>query len=197
MKPILQAILCCVFASLIIASDVEGQVVIRGGMFEGRLVVPPGTGSGSSDSQEVVGAVLKTDPDLEALLDKANRHAEDGNYRVATRLWQAVLERSGDSLYSEDEKIYYSIGDQVEQMLAELPSNALGIYRVTADASARQILTEADDPNDVAALMRVAGNYFVSSEGGRRGISSWMPVPGSSRLFGRTANASQGGQPAP
>jgi hypothetical protein len=117
------------------------------------------------DIQEVGGAVLKTDPDLEALLDKANRHAEDGNFRVATRLWQAVLERSGDSLYSEDEVTYFSISDQVERILAELPGDALAIYRVTADASAQQILTEANDPNDIGALMRVAGNYFVSSKG--------------------------------
>jgi hypothetical protein len=115
--------------------------------------------------ERVAGAVLKTDPDLEALLDKANRHASDGNFRVATRLWQAVLERSGDSLYSEDEVNYFSISDQVEQILAGLPPEALDIYRVTADASARQILTEAKDPNDLAALMRVAGNFFISSEG--------------------------------
>ena len=118
-----------------------------------------------SEADEVAGAVLKTDPDLEALLDKANRHAEEGNFRVATRLWQAVLERSGDSLYSEDEVTYFSISDQVEQILAKLPPEALAIYRVSADASARQILTEAADPNDIGALMRVAGNYFVSSQG--------------------------------
>jgi len=93
---------------------------------------------------EITGAVLKTDPDLEALLDKANRHAEEGNYRVATPLWQAVLERSGDSLYTEDDTHYFSISDQIEGILAKLPPDALAIYRVTADASARQILTEAN-----------------------------------------------------
>ncbi|QEG20827.1 outer membrane protein assembly factor BamB family protein [Mariniblastus fucicola] len=132
----------------------------------GALDVAAGRASSEDgEAQEVAGAVLKTDPDLEALLDKANRHASEGNFRVATRLWQAVLERSGDSLYSEDEINYYSISDQVEQILAQLPAEALDIYRVTADASAKQILAEADDPNDIAALMRVAGNFFVSSEG--------------------------------
>ena len=117
------------------------------------------------DSEEVSGAVLRTDPDLEALLDRANRHAEDGNFRVATQLWQAVLERSGDSLYSDDEVRYYSISDRVERILAQLPGDALDIYRVKADASAKQILNEANGPNDVSALMRVFGNYFVSSVG--------------------------------
>ena len=118
-----------------------------------------------SEGEELSGGALKTDPDLEALLDKANRHAAEGNLRVATRLWQAVLERSGDSLYTEDKIHYFSISDQIEQILSELPADALDTYRVTADASARQILTEADDPNDIAALMRVTGNYFISSEG--------------------------------
>ena len=48
------------------------------------------------------GASLKTSPDLEALLEKAERYREDGNYRVATKLWQAVLQRSGDALYTRD-----------------------------------------------------------------------------------------------
>ncbi len=144
-------------------SAVAQPVIIRGGLdpFGGGFATEPE----AENDGEIAGAVLKTDPDLEALLDKANRHAEDGNFRVATRLWQAVLERSGDSLYSEDEVNYFSISDQIEQILAELPPEALDIYRVTADASARQILTEAKDPNDVAALMKVAGNFFISSEG--------------------------------
>ena len=143
---------------------IDERVIFLGGEARGFGRAVP-VGSEDEDLEEIAGAVLKTDPDLEALLDKANRHADDGNYRVATRLWQAVLERSGDSLYSEDEVNYFSISDQVEQILAQLPAEALDIYRVTADASARQILTEAKDPNDLAALMRVSGNFFVSSEG--------------------------------
>jgi len=157
-----------------VSAQVRRVVIEGGGRFElvgDRMVLldeadPFGTvGFEEDDIEEISGAVLKTDPDLEALLDKANRHADDGNFRVATRLWQAVLERSGDSLYSKDEVNYFSISDQVERILAELPPEALDIYRVTADASARQILTEAKDPNDLAALMRVSGNFFVSSEG--------------------------------
>ena len=139
-----------------------GEIVVG---FDRDLTIIDAGSSDDDESQEVSGAVLKTDPDLEAWLEKANRHAAEGSYRVATGLWQAVLQRSGDSLYSEDEIIYHSIGDQVEQILSQLPAEALDIYRVTADASAKQILNEAGDPNDVAALMRVSGNYFVSSVG--------------------------------
>ena len=81
-----------------------------------------------SSSEEIPGATLKTDPDLEAWLDKANRHAREKSYRVATGLWQAVLERSGDSLSSDDDKIFYSMGDRVEKMLADMPPEALDVY---------------------------------------------------------------------
>jgi len=115
-------------------------------------------------SEEVVGAVLKTDPDLEALMERANRHANEENYSVATRLWQAVLEGSGDSLSSDDDKIFYSMGDRVEKLLASLPKDALDIYRVRADAAAKELLKQGGE-GDVTALTRVTSNYFPSSVG--------------------------------
>jgi outer membrane protein assembly factor BamB len=155
------------FSVLIVASSVSfvesAQIHIRGGvvLVDGRVAAPVET----EGNLETTGAVLKTDPDLEALLEKANRHAEEGNYRVATRLWQAVLERSGDSLSSDDQTIYFSMSDRVERKLAQLPPDALAIYRVTADASAKELMKQADDPNDLTTLMQVAGNYFASSLG--------------------------------
>ena len=116
-----------------------------------------------SSSEEIPGATLKTDPDLEAWLDKANRHAREKSYRVATGLWQAVLERSGDLLSSDDDKIFYSMGDRVEKMLADMPPEALDVYRVTADASAKELLNQGGD--DVTALTRVTSNFFFSSVG--------------------------------
>lgn len=151
------------FIALIVCLPMAIPNIATGQLFRQRIGFPDQ--AVNEDTNKIIGAVLKTDPDLEALLDKANRHAEESNYRVATRLWQAVLERSGDSLYTEDDTNYYSISDQIERILAQLPADALAIYRVTADASARQILTEAKNPNDIAALMRVAGNFFISSEG--------------------------------
>jgi tetratricopeptide (TPR) repeat protein len=111
------------------------------------------------------GAVLKTDPDLEASLATAERFREDNNYRVATQLWQAVLQRSGDALYSSDGKTYYSLVQQVEQILADLPPAGLAVYRVTADAEAKEILAQANDPNDITSLNRVVRQYFISSLG--------------------------------
>ena len=110
-------------------------------------------------------ATLKTDPDLESILEKASRFAKDENWTVATKLWQAVLDRSGDAMWSEDGMIYYSLAEQVERKLASLPPEALEAYRVLADADARAILAAAGDGQQSQALGRVVGNYFVSSIG--------------------------------
>jgi outer membrane protein assembly factor BamB len=109
-------------------------------------------------------AVLKTDPDLEALMEKAERYRGDGNYRVASTLWQAVLERSGDALYSDDEETYYSMVQRVEKVLAALPPEGLKTYRVTADAEARELLARSG-PQDTSALATVVQKYFISSVG--------------------------------
>ncbi len=121
-----------------------------------------------SDPQRVdpeLGAVLKTDPDLEASLATAERFRNDNNYRVATQLWQAVLQRSGDALYSRDGLTYFSLVRQVERILAGLPPEGLSAYRVIADAEAKEILAESEDPNDVTALNKVVRQYFISSVG--------------------------------
>lgn len=131
--------------------------VIRGGM--GRF---PGEAEANTTDY---GATLKTDPDLEASLETAERFRQDGNYRVAIQIWQAVLQRSGDTLYSPDGEIYFSLAQQVERVLAELPADALATYRVTADAEAKGILAAADDPHDPEALSHVVRYYFLSSLG--------------------------------
>lgn len=109
-------------------------------------------------------AALKTNPDLEALMEKAQRYLGDGNYRVASTLWQAVLERSGDSLYSEDQETYHSMVQRVEKVLAALPPEGLKVYRVTADAEARELLARSG-PQDTNALATVVQKYFISSVG--------------------------------
>ena len=111
------------------------------------------------------GATLKTDPDMEQWLELAERYRKDGNYQAASRFWQAVLERSGDALFSDDDQIYFSLVDRVESILAALPSEGLQVYRVKADASAKEILAAAGDPYDISALSQVVRQYFLSSSG--------------------------------
>jgi len=117
------------------------------------------------------GGVLKTNPDLESILQQAERIKEDGNYPVATELWQAVLQRSGDSLFSSDGTTYFSLVQQVEAILANLPPEGLAAYRVHADANAKEILAQADSPTDTEALNQIVRQYFISSLGDEAAFS--------------------------
>ena len=149
------------FSAAVQAQPVRG---LRGG----RLIAMPAVATPVQEgSQDGVGgkATLKTDPDLEEVLKKAKRFLDDENYGVACKMWQVVLERSGDSLYSADGQIYYSMGRRVEQLVRQLPPEGLRTYRVTADANAKEILAEGSGEDRRTALSRVVKGYFMSSLG--------------------------------
>ena len=116
----------------------------------------------NSDSE---GAGIKTDPELESILKKADQFREEGNYRIASKYWQTVLEKSGDALYSDDEKVYFSLATRVEQMIAQLPEEGLQMYRITADGQAKEIMAEAQGGDRVPGLSQVVKRFFISSEG--------------------------------
>lgn len=148
-------------------SECGAQQVIRGirpPLAAGDLINDLGEQADEPENSSG-GATLKTDPDLESILKKAERYQQDGNYSVACQLWQAVLERSGDTLYSLDNRTYYSMIEQVEKTLAGLSADGLQVYRMTADAAARQILAQASRPDQPQALNEVVRRYFVSSIG--------------------------------
>ncbi len=111
------------------------------------------------------GAMLKTDPDLVALLNKADQYQKDGNYQVAIRYWQTVLEQSGDTLYSDNGETYYSMTERVESILTELPLEGLRAYRISADANAKEIMAQSKGDFDVEILSKIVKSYFISSLG--------------------------------
>ena len=139
----------------------KAQIRIGGGIAFGRGL----TEDDNQTSDVESGGVLQTNPDLESILQQAERIRDDGNYRVAAQLWDAVLKQSGDSLYSSDGSTYYSLVEQVEGILATLPPEGLAVYRVLADAEAKEIMAQANGPNDIEALNEVVRQYFVSSLG--------------------------------
>lgn len=139
----------------------QGRIIIRNDAFGGF-------GRRNRDqltATDVQGAVLKTDPDLEASLETAERFRSDGNFRVATQIWQALLQRSGDALFTNDGETYYSLAQQVEKVIGELPDEGLATYRINADAEARELLAKAGSPDDVAALSKIVQLYFHSGLG--------------------------------
>ena len=129
------------------------------------LVMPGGMRGEDVSRPEVSLATLQTDPELDSILEKAKRFQDDGNFRVATKLMQAVLERSGSALYTNDEQTYFSLVRQVERQLAALPLEGLLAYRIEADAEALALVSAGEQGNLADALNQVVSRYFISSVG--------------------------------
>jgi hypothetical protein len=89
------------------------------------------------------GAALKTDPEQQRLLKRAEQCVEDGRLDLAAVLWQKVLDEAGDTLMTRDGRVYTSLSEEVERTLAKLPPLALQTYRVSADGEAQAILAAA------------------------------------------------------
>ena len=156
------------------AAEIQAQIrqVIKNNNAQQRIqIVLPGAAGvqrnvADADPKSVTGASLKTDPELEATLQKADRFRREEQFGIAAQLWQSVLERSGDTLFSTDGQMYYSLAEQVERILAELPRDTgLDAYRITADANAKEILAAANNQYDQSALQQVVRSYFLSSLG--------------------------------
>jgi outer membrane protein assembly factor BamB len=112
------------------------------------------------------GASLKTDPELERLLRRAEQFAADGRYDLATVLWQKVLEESGDILRTTNGQVYTSMAAEVERTLAKLPAEGLKVYRITADGEAHAIMASINQGVDEEeALSKIVRRYFMSSLG--------------------------------
>ena len=149
---VLTAGLCCLCGALF-PSTTQAQLIIR------RRASGIDSGPGTKI------AVLQTDPELESILEKAKRFQDDGNFRVATKLMQAVLERSGNSLFSNDDQTYFSLVRQVEQQLAAMPPEGLAAYRLEADAEALALVAAGERGDLAGALKQVVDKFFISSLG--------------------------------
>lgn len=121
--------------------------------------------SAESERKFPGGAPLKTDPEQEQLLIRAEQFASDGRYDLAAVLWQKVLDQSGDTLFTRDGRTYFGLSAEVERILKELADEALKVYRITADGEAQAVLAAADKQGEETALATVVRRYFVSSLG--------------------------------
>lgn len=118
------------------------------------------------DERFANGASLRTDPELERLLKRAEQFAAEGRYDLATVLWQKVLEESGDVLRTTNGQVYTSMAAEVERTLAKLPDDGLKVYRLAADGEAHAIMATIDQGADEEeALSKIVRRYFMSSLG--------------------------------
>jgi Tfp pilus assembly protein PilF len=111
------------------------------------------------------GATLQTNPDIEEVLRKAQRYMEEGNYRAASRFWQAAVQRAGDQLYSSDGEMYYPLVRKIEEIIAQLPPEGLSTYRIAADAEATEYLADDGQSDPATRWQKVVNLAFLSSQG--------------------------------
>ncbi|HZL91678.1 MAG TPA: PQQ-binding-like beta-propeller repeat protein [Pirellulaceae bacterium] len=111
------------------------------------------------------GAALKTDPEQQRLLKRAEQCVADGRLDLAAVLWQRVLNEAGDTLMTRDGRTYTSLADEVERTLSASDPQALATYRITADGEAQAILAQAEPDKEEEALAKVVHKYFLSTIG--------------------------------
>lgn len=111
------------------------------------------------------GAALKTDPEQQRLLKRAEQCVVDGRLDLAAVLWQKVLDEAGDTLMTRDGRTYTSLAEEVERMLSSADPLALKTYRIAADGEAQAALAKAAPDKEEEALSIVVRRYFLSSSG--------------------------------
>ena len=132
-------------------------------------------GAEETPNTAVPSATVKTDSEMEALLQRANQFAQQERYDLATILWQQVIDRSSDVVFTRDEWVrktlehryqkYRGITSDIESTIATLPPAGLEGYRLKADGEARAILRRAGAEGREVALAEVVRRYFLSSQG--------------------------------
>lgn len=170
----------------------EGKVRVLEGRAEARVVEAvieakadviadpavaekPDGGEEDVEAQFPSGAGLKTDPELEGLLKRAELFVSDGRYDLATILWQRVLDESGQTVMTRPEwtfksfesryRKYQALAEEIERTIARLPEEGLRQYRLSADGDAKAMLADGAGAGREAALGNVVQRYFISSLG--------------------------------
>ena len=141
----------------------------------GVRAVSYGSGSGGPLVVDSAKAELKTDPEQERDLVRADEFARQSKYELAIGFWQRVLDASTASVMTRDEWQYKgakhsyqkfrSIADEVERSIARLPKQGLKTYRLQVDGNAQAVLASGAGPRREEALSNVVRKYFLSSFG--------------------------------
>ncbi|MEM9478662.1 MAG: PQQ-binding-like beta-propeller repeat protein [Verrucomicrobiota bacterium] len=158
-------LLAC-FAFLLASSPVRGDVVVLGEADDAPFRSP---------LPEVERGLLKTDSESQELLERARQFAEQERFDLATRLWEEVLGKTSDAVFTREDwkqrslrheyQLYRPGSSIVEKTLLELPEEGLRAYRSRVDGEARAVLRRASIEERERALGEVVRRYFVSSIG--------------------------------
>lgn len=121
--------------------------------------------SKDNDAKFPGGASLKTDRELERLLERASQFAASKRFDLASVLWQRILDESGDVLRTGDGRLYTALANEVEALLKTMPEEARVVYRIKADGEAQALLSQSQTENTEALLGKIVRHYFMSSLG--------------------------------
>lgn len=100
-------------------------------------------------------------------LRQAQQLVETKDYTQAVALFGAILSRAEDFFFQPDENsaTFSSIKAEVRRMIGALPPEGKQAYVLRYGADAAKSLEQAVAANDLAALMRVASDYFHTEAG--------------------------------
>lgn len=124
-----------------------------------------------ADAAEIAAPAMIADEDLERLLAEADRRIEAGDWELAGKLVQRVLDEGRTALVRERTK--RQVGESgwlaaslaAERRLARFSDEGLRRYRLQVDTDARTLLGGSIETASLATLSEVARRYFFTSLG--------------------------------
>lgn len=171
-RPVVCALVCGVLALLFLASLPQSFAQPQATRPAVKRAAPAKLADADDDPGAALaeqrfpgGAALKTDPEQQRLLARAEQCVQENRLDLAVVLWQKVLDEAGDTLMTRDGRTYTSLAEHVERTLARLPKLALDTYRTSADGEAQALLAAAGSEGEEAALSQVVRRFFLSSQG--------------------------------
>ena len=110
---------------------------------------------------------LAPDRELQAALSKARTYAEDGEYNVAVRLLQRVLETEEDyfELDNAGNPVSRSFKAEAQRIIGSMPDEGRQAYELNYGAAAARELSAAVSAGNEAGLEEVSRRYFHTRSG--------------------------------
>ena len=110
---------------------------------------------------------LAPDRELQAALSKARTYVEDGEYTVAVRLLQRVLETEEDyfELDNAGNPVSRSFKAEAQRIIGSMPNEGRQAYELNYGATAAKQLAEAVTAGNQGGLEEVSRRYFHTKAG--------------------------------
>ncbi len=137
--------------------------VLLGGLFLPAIALGQRFGGATGPEQ----TFLAPDRELQAALSKARTYVEDGEYTVAVRLLQRVLETEEDyfELDNAGNPVSRSFKAEAQRIIGSMPDEGRQAYELNYGATAAKQLAEAVAAGNEGGLEEVSRRYFHTKAG--------------------------------